>query len=130
MKLLSKTLARSAVKKENDELIETNIRLRQYWQEITNKLNTIKETYEPDKLRLLKDFEQFVKDITLKKEKLLAELHDIEKLIADRKEIYYGLIAKQDTLEEKIYQANEQEKKLAMRQAFVEDLEEKWRAKQ
>jgi len=52
--------------------------LRKYWQEITSKLNTIRDSYDPDKLKVLKDFEDFVKDFQLKKSKLLEELQGIE----------------------------------------------------
>lgn len=129
MKLLSKHEAQSSLQKENDQLIETNIRLRQFWTEITRKLQTAKESYEPDKLAALKAFERFSKDILERKSKLLRELQGIENEITKKKDIYYGLIAKQDALDEKVYQMNEQEAKLKLREAFVEDLEAKWRAK-
>lgn len=129
MKLLTKTSADSRVKRDNDELIETNIRLRKYYGEIVHKLNTVKETYEPDKLHLLKTFELFVKDITAKKTKLLGELEQLEKLIEQKKDLYYGLITKQDQLDERVHKANELEKKLTLREAFVVDLETKWRNK-
>lgn len=129
MKLLSKTTADTRIKRDNDELIDTNIRLRKYYGEIVHKLNTVKETYEPDKLQLLKQFELFVKDITAKKTKLLGELEQIEKLVEQKKDLYYGLITKQDELDERVHQANEKEKKLTLREAFVVDLETKWRNK-
>ena len=129
MKLLDRKEAQSKVKKDNDDLILSNIRLRKLWQEITHKLNTIKESYEPEKLKTLQEFESFAKDILLKKSKLLEELRGIENEISSKKEIYYGLISKQDLLDEKIYQMKEQEKKLDMREAFVVDLEKKWKEK-
>jgi predicted RNase H-like nuclease (RuvC/YqgF family) len=129
MKLLSKTQAQATIKRDNDELIETNIRLRKFWKEITERLNTVRENYDPDKQKALNDFELFVKDIQTKKTKLLGEVVALEKLIADKKEIYYGLIEKQDRLEERVYQANEKEKKLDLREAFITDLETKWRNK-
>lgn len=130
MKLLSRTQAQSKLAKDNDELVETNIRLRQYEKEIITRLNTVKEDYEPDKLQKLKEFEQFAKGITAKKAKLLEELKGIEIAIEQKKDLYYALITKQDRLEERIYQANEREEKLNLRETFVSDLEEKWRMKQ
>ena len=127
MKLLDRKEAQSKVKKDNDELILSNIRLRKLWQEITNKLNTIKENYNPDKLKILREFETFCKDILEKKSKLLEELMGIQKEIEKKKDIYFGVIAKQDLLDEKIYQMKEQEKKLDMREAFVGELEKKQR---
>lgn len=130
MKLLPKAEARSRVKKENDELIESNIRLRKYDAEIRKKLSTIKDDYEPEKLQKLKEYEQFCKDIQARKSALLAELAQWQVLIEDTKDVYYGLIAKQDRLMEREYQIAEENKKLDLRQAFVLDLEEKWRNKQ
>lgn len=129
MKLLSQNEAQSSLQKENDDLIATNIRLRQFWAEITHKLNTIKESYEPNKLQRLKDFERFCKDLTDKKSVLLRELQGIENEIQKKKDLYYAMIGKQDALDEKIFQMNEAEAKLKLRQAFVEDLEAKWKQK-
>jgi hypothetical protein len=128
MKLLDQKQAQSNLKTQNDELIGTNIRLRRFWQEITQKLNTIRENYDPDKLKRLKDFEQFCKDLIIKKSKMLEELVSIEKQIENKKEIYYGLIAKQDKLDEYVYEIQEKEKKLKLREAFVIDLEAKWKS--
>jgi len=129
MKLLSKNEAQSSLRKDNDELLETNLRLRQFERNVVGKLNTIKETYEPEKLAKLKEFEQFCKELAVKRSKLLQELAGIEQEIVKKKEIYYGLIAKQDALDEKIFNLHEQESKLKLREAFVVDLEQKWRNK-
>lgn len=129
MHLLSKQSATSKIKQDNDNLIETNIRLRKFWSEITHKLNTVRENYDPEKLKILEDFEEFCKDILGKKSKLLEELSGIEKEIEKKKEIYFKLIEKQDLLDEKAYQVEEAMKKLGLREAFVVDLEEKWKEK-
>lgn len=130
MKLLTKTEAKSKAKLENDALIESSIRLRSYHKNITEKLNNIKDDYSGDKLEKLREFEQFCQDINNKKQIVLAELANIQKLVKDEKEIYYGLIVKKDELQEKEYQIAEEHKKLNLREAFVLDLEEKWRLKQ
>jgi len=130
MKLLSTTDARNKKKLENDALIDSNIRLREYYQGITQKLNTIKESYEPDKLQKLKEFEQFCKDLEVRREKVLTELAQWQKLVADTKEMYYSLVTKQDHLQEVKYRIEEENKKLNLRESFVLDLEEKWRNKQ
>ena len=130
MKLLSKPQATSRVKLENDSLVNTNIRLRQYERAITERLNTLKDDYEPDKMAKLKEFELFCKDLDLKRAKLLQELSSIEKAVEDKKELYYALVTKQDALEEKFYSLSEKEKKVDLREAFVVDLEKKWQEKQ
>lgn len=129
MKLLSQKDVQSSKKKENEALIETNIRLRKFYKDITDKLNVVRENYEPEKVAKLKDFEEFCKDLISKKSKLLEEFNVLERAIKEKKELYYGLIEKQDELEEKIYQVNEAHKKLDLREAFVVDLEQKWKEK-
>lgn len=130
MKLLPPPEVHSKKKLENDTLIESNIRLRQVNVSLTHKLNTIKDDYEPDKLRLLKEFEEFVKDNQAKRAELLKELAGIQKAIAEAKEIYYGYIEKKDKLMELEYKISEENKKLDLRETFVLDLEKKWRDKQ
>ena len=129
MRLLDKKEAESSIKRDNDELVSSNIRLRKLWQEITNKLNTVKESYEPQKIKKLEEFESFCGDILKKKAKLLEELQAIQNEIQKKKDVYFGVIAKQDSLDEKIYQMKQQEKKLDMRETFVAELENKWKEK-
>lgn len=130
MKLLTKTEVNSRKQLENETLIASNIRLRTYERDITKKLNNIKDTYEPDKLKRLEEFERFCKDIEVKRIKVLKELAQWQKLVDDTKEIYYGFIARKDELQEKEYQIQEENKKLDLRQTFITDLEAKWREKQ
>lgn len=127
MKLLERTEAQSKIKRDNEELILTNLRLRKLWRDMTDKLNNIRENYEPEKLKKLQEFEIFCKDILGKKAKLLEELTGIENEIKKRKDIYYGLIAKQDLLDARIEEIKDSEKKLDMREAFVGELEKKQR---
>lgn len=126
---MSQKEAKSRKKLENEALIDSNIRLRTYHQDITKKLNTIKENYEPDKLQKLQEFEEFCKDLQVKREKVLSELASWQKLVEDTKEIYYGFIARKDELQEKEWQIEEENKKLNLREAFVVDLESKWTLK-
>lgn len=130
MKLLAKSEAKASIKKDNEELIGTNIRLREMEKKALDRLNNAKANYDPEKTQALKDFEQFTADLNEKKSRLLSELRAYDKLIEDRKEIYYGLIEKQDVLEEKLYLMGEKNKKLDLREAFITDLEKKWRERQ
>ena len=130
MKLLTKNLAETEIKRENEELLSTNIRLRKFWQEITQKLNNARDNYEPEKMRALKDYEDFCKTLLAKKSELLKELQGIRNEIEKKKEIYFGMIEKQDLLQEKAYQIKEEGEKLRLRESFVEDLERKWQEKQ
>lgn len=130
MKLLSRQEAQSKKKTENDALVGANIRLRTYYKSITDKLNDLKDNYEPDKLEKLRQFEQWCKDLETKKQVLLKEYAGWAKLVEEKKEIYYGFIEKSDALQEQKYKIDEEHKKLKLREAFVIDLEEKWRSKQ
>jgi len=129
MKLLAKPQAESRAKRENNDLIDSNLRLREYEKTVIGRLNTAKENYEPEKMQALQSFETFMKDIQEKKSKLFQELAGIEQAIAGKKEIYYGMITRMDELQEKAYEIKEAHKKLDLRQIFVEDLEKKWREK-
>ena len=129
MKLLPKTEARSRAKLENEELIASNIRLRQYLQGITQKLNNVKDSYEPEKVQKLQEFERFCKELEVQRTKLLTELAGIQKLVNDTKDIYYGYIQKKDQLAETEYKIQEENKKLDLREAYVVDLEARFREK-
>lgn len=125
MKLLSKTDARDQRKRDNDSLVDSNIRLRKMENEVLSRLNNAKADYAPDKVAALEEFNSFLKDIQEKKAKLLKELSAIQSLVNDEKEIYYGLVAKQDVLEERAHAVRESEDKLNIREAFINQLEQK-----
>ena len=125
MKLLPKQEAKSRIKKENEELIDTNIRLRKQYKSILKKLDTIKDDYTPERVKILEDFEKFCIDIQQKESKLLQNLEYIKQEIEKKKDIYFGMIERQDQLDERIYQADEKEKKLDLRENFLKELEKK-----
>ena len=129
MKLLSRNEAQSKIKKDNDELIGTNIRLRSLWKEITQRLNLARDDYDSEKMQKLRKFEEFCREILIKKSKLLEELTGVENAIKEKKELYYGLVVKQDILDERMLDLNEQEKKLEIRQLFLENLEKQFKEK-
>jgi hypothetical protein len=130
MKLLAKKEARTRIAKSNEALFDNVLRLRQVEKDLLHRLNTAKTNYDPEKVKALKDFEQFVSELNQKKSALLKDLNAYEKLIEDRKEIYYGLIEKQDLLEEKRHQVEEAHRKLDLRESFIVDLERRIREKQ
>ena len=130
MKLLSRPEATIGLKKENDNLIGSNLRLREMEKQVIKRLNEAKLDYSPDKVKALKDFEQFTADLMEKKSKLLKELNAYEKLIEERKDIYYGLVEKADKLLEEEYKIKEANKKLDLRESFIVELEKRIREKQ
>ena len=129
MKLLGKQEATSLRKQRNDALIDESLRLNGVYKTVKSKLDTIKDNYDPEKLRAMADFEAFCKDLDQKKSKKLKELVAIEAIIEEKKELYYGLIAKQDALDERIYQIGERENKVELREKFISELEAKWKTR-
>lgn len=123
MKLLSKPELKSKLHKQNEDLIETNIRLRKIHQELLTGINSVKKVNDKDKE--LQDFNKFCEELIQKKSKLLKEYSDLETSIESKKEILFGLVEKQDELIEKEYQLNEREKKLDLREIFIKNVESK-----
>lgn len=126
MKLLSRSEAQSSKKKENERLIESNIKLRSFYHDFTARIQDAKKDYGAERVKALEDFEKFVKEINEKKSKLLKELVQVQKLLEEKKEAYYALVEKQDDLEEREYNLQEKEKKIELRENFIKELEEKW----
>lgn len=129
MKLLAKKEAQKGIKKNTEELLESNLRLRKMEMDVLGRLNTAKLNYDPEKVKALEDFERFCKDIMVKKSALLEELNAYTKLIDEKKELYYGLIAKQDALEERRAQILEESRKLDLREAFIISIEQGFKEK-
>lgn len=123
MKLLTKPELKSNLHKQNEDLIETNIRLRKIYQELLTGINSIKRVYDKDKE--LQDFSRFCEELNQKKSKLLKEYKDLETSIESKKEILFGLVEKQDELIEKEYQVKERESKLDLREVFIKQVENK-----
>lgn len=129
MKLLAQKDAKASIKKDNESLLESNLRLRRLEKNVLDRLNLAKLNYDPEKVKALEDFDRFCKEIQEKKSKLLAEYVQIEKMVETKKDIYYGLIEKQDVLLEEAYQMEEKHKKLDLRESFVVSLEQEFRNK-
>lgn len=130
MRLLSQKEAQSQVKKQHDELVQANLSLLKVKQHLIQSNNDLHDDYDPQKAIKQREFDRFCELLQDKKSSLLAELQGVNKLIEERKSIYYGLVEKQDALHEKMYEVNEANAKLDLRQKFVEDLEKKWHTKQ
>lgn len=125
MKLLSKAEAQSKVKRENAAISEENARLRKEYRELIAKLSSAKSNYDPEKIKALEVFESFSKIVTSKREKMLREMAALDKEITARKELYYGLIEKQDELQDRDHTIKEKETTLELREQFVNGLEKR-----
>lgn len=117
MKIFSKQDVHQKIKRDNDLLIQDNLRLRKK-NETLHKSNT-----GIDYNKAEQDFKKFIAEINDKRQKMLLELEELQKAIDLRKDIYYGLVEKQDILEERIYKLEQKEKQLDARERFVNQLE-------
>lgn len=129
MKLFAKQDAHLKIKRDSEQLIEQNMRVRTNYESTIRKINTAKLSYDKDKLKAMEEFDKFIHDITLKKAKLLEELQKVQQAIDEKKELYYSLMEKQDLLEEKLYQLQEKERKLEIRESYVGELEKNFNNK-
>lgn len=129
MKLLSPKEAKPILRKQNDELIDTSLRLSKLVREKHAELNTLKGNYDPEKVRAKAEFDAFCKDLNEKKGRLLEELSGIQKEIDTKKDIYFGIVAKQDSVEERIYKADRREESLNLREKLISELEQAWKTK-
>jgi len=130
MKLLDPKQAESSLKKEENELKERNHRLKTYLAGGIKRLNTLKESYEPDKEVKLKEFEAFCQALASKKSELLKDYDALENLIESKKDLYYALVERADLIEEKNIELEIKNKKMEDREKFVIEseakLQEKW----
>ena len=129
MRLLQKQEAEHSLKRENDELVDQNLTLRSYYGKALERLRGAKDDYSKDKLKKMEEYEAFCRALDEKKAKKLQELAEVSKAVEDRREIYYGLVAKQDSLEDRIYKQDQREKILDLRENFIKEIEEKQNAK-
>lgn len=123
MKLLSKPELKSKLHKQNEELIETNQRLRKIHQELLSNINLVKKVQSKDEVT--KEFDKFCVEIIFKKSILLKEFKDLQEEIDRKKEIMFGLVERQDKLQEEEYQLKERENKLDLREIFIKQIENK-----
>ena len=125
MKLLSKEVIETSKKRDNDKLRFETKRLSQLKKRLIDSYHGVKSNYSDDKVKAKAEFDAFVTELNKKKSILLKSLKEYEQEIETKKEIIFGLVARSDELEERVYEIEEREKKLALREAYVGDLEKK-----
>lgn len=118
MKLFTKTETLENLRNEKRFLEATNERLDKLVKENQKLLNV--EEFDAKILAKQKELKSVEGAYITKKSELLKELRSIELLIESKKEILYGLIEKQDELDERERNISEQEEKLKLQAQFVE----------
>lgn len=125
MRLFSKSEVDNFKRKENEELLDKNGRLRNFLEKGIKKLNTLQDNYEPEKLKKQKEFEDFVTKINLKKDVLLKELKTLADMIEKNKEIVDSIMDRQDALDEREYIVSKREENVKKRENFIKEVESK-----
>ena len=118
MKLFTKTETLENLRNEKRFLEATNERLDKLVKQKQKLLNV--EEFDSKILAKQKELKSVEGAYITKKSELLKELRSIELLIESKKEILYGLIEKQDELDERERNISEQEEKLKLQAQFVE----------
>lgn len=129
MQLLSPKDATPRLRKEIDEQVDTASRLSKIIRAKRIELDSLEANYDPKTLKAKREFEDFCRDLQDRKSKLLQGLTEIEAEIEKKKDIYFGLVAKQDALEEREHAVSERERKCELRENLISELERQWKAK-
>lgn len=81
--------------------------------------------FDAEKAKKVKEYMQWCQDLQEKQSKELANLKAYENLVEERKEQFYELISKKDTIEDKIMDLKEELNKLEIQVAFKRQIIEK-----
>lgn len=91
---------------------------------LSAKVADLQKEYQALKIEVGQDFSG---KLMAQKSKLLKEYQQLEKKVEEKKEILYGLIEKQDQLDERERAIDVKEQNLNHRETFIKALEEKMR---
>jgi len=98
------------------ELIAKNTKLISSLKKSLELQNDI--DFDADKAKKVRDYEIWCKDLQEKQSKVLATLKGYEKLLEDRKEDYYNVVARIDEKEDKIISLQEEIGRLELQVEF------------
>lgn len=120
MQLFSKEQINTKRKDQTRELTLKNERLAVSLKKILNLQNDI--DFDTDKAKKVKDYQIWCEDLQKKMNKELANLKAYEKLLDEKKDEYYNLVAKKDELEDKIIDLTEELGRLDLQLNFKREL--------
>jgi len=123
MQLFSKEQINSKRKEQTRELTLKNDRLAKSLRKVLALQNDIE--FDADKAKKVEDYQTWCADLQTKMSKELANLEAYKKLIEEKKEEYYNLVAKTDAIEDRILDKQEELKKLELQVAFTRQILEK-----
>ena len=120
MQLFSKETINSKRKEQTRELSLKNERLATSLRKILSLQKDIE--FDADKAKKVADYQVWCEDIQKKMSKELGNLKAYEKLVEDKKEEYYNLVAKKDEIEDKIIDRKEELSRLDLQVNFKREL--------
>lgn len=120
MKLFSKEEINKGRKDQTRELIKKNERLATSLRKVLSLQKDV--DFDADKAKKVKDYQIWCDDIQKKMSKVLETLKVYETLVDNKKEEIYELVDKKDSLEDKIFDLNEEIESLEFQLKFKREL--------
>lgn len=120
MQLFSKEIINTKRKEQTRELTLKNERLAGSLRKILNLQKDIE--FDADKAKKVADYQIWCKDLQEKMSKELGNLEAYKKLVEEKKEEYYALVASKDVLEDRILDLKEELDKLNLQVNFKKEL--------
>lgn len=120
MQLFSKEQINTKRKDQTRELMLKNERLIISNRKILELQKDI--DFDTDKAKKVKDYQIWCEDLQSKIAKELSNLKAYNKLVDEKKDEYYNLVAKKDEIEDKILDLTEELKKLELQVVFKKEL--------
>jgi hypothetical protein len=120
MQLFSKEQINGKRKDQTRELTLKNERLAGSLRKVLNLQKDIE--FDADKAKKVADYQVWCEDLQKKMSKELANLTAYTKLVDDKKEEYYNLVARYDELEDKILDRKEELGRLDLQVNFKKEL--------
>jgi len=125
MKIFSPEKIKIEGEKKADRLAFEKVQLEKQVRDLQIELQAVRGQLNADKSKIDKTFKEFVQDINAKKSNLLKELLEVERQLEKKKDLFYGLVEKQDTLRDREIEVSEKEENLRRREVYVRSLEGK-----
>lgn len=127
MQLLSPEKINSKRKEQTRELTLKNERLATSLRKVLALQKDIE--FDADKAKKVADYQIWCEDLQKKMSKELANLEAYKKLVEDKKEEYYNLVAKIDELQDKTFDLKEEISRLILQVEWNRKLTQKTDAK-
>ena len=120
MQLFSKEEINKKRKDQTRELVVKNERLVSSLKKVLSLQKDIE--FDADKAKKVKEYQVWCKDLQDKMSKELANLNAYKKLVEEKKEEFYNLVARKDEIEDRIMDRREELDKLNLEVALLKQI--------